>query len=90
MVALGRAAVDDGFLLGGELTAAHELLTQREKELGLKHHRVLPVAVVLLHIHGVDVVGRGGGDVDHLTAQPLDNGPVLRFRVDTNNIVVGS
>ena len=89
MVALGRAAVDDGLLLGGELAAAHELLTQREKELGLEHHRVLPVAVTLLHVHGVDVVGRGGGDIDHLAAQPFNDGPVLRFRVDTNNIVAG-
>ena len=56
-VALGGAAVDDGLLLGGEFPGTHELLTQGQQELGLQHHRVLPVAVALLHVHGVDVVG---------------------------------
>ena len=67
-IALGGAAVDDGLLLGGEFPGSHELLTQGQQKLGLQHHRVLPVAVALLHVHGVDVVGRGGGHLDDLAA----------------------
>ena len=86
-IALGGAAVDDGLLLGGEFPGSHELLTQGQQKLGLQHHRVLPVAVALLHIHGVDVVGRGGGHLDHLAAQPLDEWPVLALRVDDDDVV---
>lgn len=56
-VDLGGAAVDDGFLLGGQAPLAHELLTQGQEELGFQYHRVLSVPVALLHVHGVDVVG---------------------------------
>ena len=35
------------------------------------------------------MVPRGGGDVYHLAAQPFDEGPVLRLRVDYDDIVIG-
>ena len=89
VVDIGGAAVDDGFLFGGQHPVPHELLTQGEKELGLQHNRVLAVPVALLHVHGVDVVGGGGGDVHHLAAQPFDEGPVLAFWVDYDDIVIG-
>ncbi len=84
----GGAAVNDGFLLGGEEPVPHELLTQGEKELRLQHHRVLAVPVALLHVHGVDVVGGGGGDVHHLAAQPFDEGPVLGLRIYDNDVIL--
>ena len=31
----------------------------------------------LLHVHGVDVVGGGSGDIHHFAAQPFDEGPVV-------------
>ena len=34
------------------------------------------------------MVGRGGGHLDHLTAQPLDERPVFGFRVDDNDVVL--
>ena len=89
VVDAGGAAVDDGFLLGGQQPVPHELLTQGQQELGLQHHRVLAVTVALLHVHSVDVVGRGGGDIHHFAAQPFDQGPVLAFRVDYDDIVIG-
>ena len=86
-VALCSAAVDDGLLLGGEFPGSHELLTQGQQKLGLQHHRVLPVTVALLHVHGIDMVGRGGGHLDDLAAQPFDERPVFRFRVDDDDVV---
>ena len=81
VVDIGGAAVDDGFLFGGQHPVPHELLTQGQQKLRLQHHRVLPIAIPLLHVHGVDVVGGGGGDVHHFAAQPFDEGPVLRFGI---------
>ena len=87
-VHLRGAAVDDGFFLGRQLACPNELFTEGEQELGFQHHGVLSVPIALLHIHGVDMVGRGGGDVDDLTAKTFDEGPVLRLRVDHDDIVL--
>ena len=77
LVNVGGAAVDDGFFLGGQHPVPHELLTQGQQELGLQHHRILAVPVPLLHVHGVDVIGGSGGNIDHLAAQPFNEGPVV-------------
>ena len=74
VVDAGGAAVNDGFLFGGQQPVPHELLTQGQQELGLQHHRVLSVPIALLHIHGVDMVGGGGRNADHL---PRDLGKQL-------------
>ena len=87
-VHLRGAAVDDGFFLGRQLACPNELFTEGEQELGFQHHGVLSVPIALLHIHGVDMVGRCGGDVDDLTAQSFDEGAVLRLRVDDDDIVL--
>ena len=81
VVDIGGAAVDDGFLFGGQQPVPHELLTQGQQELGLQHDRIFSVPVALLHVHGVDVVGGGSGDIHHFAAQPFDEGPVLRFGI---------
>ena len=82
------AAIDDGFFLGGELAGADQLLTEGQQELGLQHHGVLPVAVTLFHVHGVDVVPRGCGDIDHLAAQALNQRAIFAFGIDNDDIVV--
>ena len=88
-VHLRGTAVDDGFFLGRQLACPNELFTEGEQELGFQHHGVLSVPITLLHIHGVDMVWRCGGDVDDLTAQPFYQRAVLGFRVDDDNIIVG-
>ena len=35
------------------------------------------------------MVAGGSGDLDHLTAQPFDEGPVLALWVDANDVIVG-
>ena len=86
-VALRRTAVNDGFLLSRQPARANQLLTQGEQELRLEHNGVLSVAVALLHVHGVDVVGRCGGDADDLAAQPLDEWAVFRLWVNDDNVI---
>ena len=66
-----RAAVDDGFLHCTKVVAADELLTQGHNELGFQDDGVCAVAVLPVHIHRIDVGGRGGGDVDDLAAHCL-------------------
>ena len=87
-VHLRGAAVDDGFFLGRQLACPDELFTEGEQKFGFQHHGVLSVPIALLHIHGVDMVGRCGGDVDDLAAQSFDEGAVLRFRIDDDDIVL--
>ena len=87
-VHLGGAAVNDGLFLGRQLARPDELLTEGKQKFRFQHHRILAIAIALLHIHGVDMVGRGGGDVDDLTAKTFDEGPVLRFRIDDDDIVL--
>ena len=82
------AAVNQGFFLGGELPGAHELLTKRQKKLGFQHYGVLAIPVSGFHVHCIDVVGAGSGDMDHLAAQAMDKGMVLPLRVDDYDIVI--
>lgn len=87
-VHLCGAAVDNGFFLGRQLARPDKLFTEGEQELGFQHHGVLSVPIALFHIHGVDMVGGGGGNVDDLAAQSFDEGPVLRLRIDDDDIVL--
>ena len=87
-VHLRGTAVDDGFFLSRQLACPDELLTEGEQKFRFQHHGVLSIPIALLHIHGVDMVGRCGGDVDDLTAQPFDEGAVLRLRIDDDDIVL--
>ena len=87
-VHLRGAAVDDGFFLGRQLACPDELFTEGEQKFGFQHHGVLSIPIALLHIHGVDMVGRCGGDVDDLAAQSFDEGAVLRLRIDDDDIVL--
>lgn len=67
----GGAAVDNGFLLCAEVTAADELLAQGHNKLRLQNNRIRPVAVFLRHIHSVDMILRSSGDMDNLSAERL-------------------
>ncbi len=86
---LSGAAVNDRFLPGRQLSCPDELLTEGQQKLGFQHHGIFPVPIALLHIHGVDVVGRGGGDVDDLAAQPLHQRAVLGFGINDDYVILG-
>ena len=83
-----RTAVDDGFLHCTKVVAADELLTQGHNELGFQDDGVCTVTVLPVHIHRIDVGGRGGGDVDDLAAHCLYKLRILPFGVDDDNICI--
>ena len=68
----GSTAVDNGLLLCAEVAAADELLAQGHNKLGFQDNRIRPVAVLLRHIHSVDVILRSGGNMDYLAAERLN------------------
>ena len=68
-------AVHNGFLhrLQTRLTA-HDQLLEGEDEVAFQCQRVIILGVVEGQVHGIDVLVGGGGNVDHLTAQPPHQG----------------
>ena len=62
------AAVQDGFLLGGNTSGTHQLFEQGEDKLGFLYQRVALIPVCFVHVQGIDVgIGRGRHP-DHLAA----------------------
>ena len=54
--------------------AAHDQLHEGEDEVAFQCQGVIVLRIVEGNVHGVDVLVGGGGNVDHLPAQPLDQG----------------
>ena len=70
--------------------AAHNQLHEGEDEVAFQRQGVIILRVVEGNVHGVDVLVGGGGNVDHLPAQPPDQGRIFVLRVDDGNIVRGN
>ncbi len=70
--------------------AAHNQLHEGEDEVAFQRQGVIILRVVEGYVHGVDVLVGGGGNVDHLPAQPPDQGRILVLRVYNGNIILGN
>ena len=70
--------------------AAHDQLHEGEDEVAFQRQGVIILGVVEGNVHRVDVLVGGGGNVDHLPAQPLDQGRILVLRVYNGNIILGN
>ena len=82
-------AVQDGFLLGGNTSGAHQLLKQGEDELGFLNQRVALIPIGFVHIQRIDVgIGRGRHP-DHLTTQRFRQEAEFGFGVQDEDIVIG-
>ena len=83
------AAVQDGFLLGGNTSGAHQLFEQGEDELGFLNQRVALIPIGFVHVQRIDVgIGRGRHP-DHLSAQRFCQEAEFGFGVQNEDIVIG-
>ena len=83
------AAVQDGFLLGGNTSGAHQLFEQGEDKLGFLNQRVALVPIGFVHVQCIDVgIGRGRHP-DHLTTQRFRQEAKFGFGVQNEDIVIG-
>ena len=57
------------------------------QQVGLEGQRAFIVRIVQVQIHGVDVVGGSGRNLDDLSMQTLHQRCVLRFRVTDDDII---
>ena len=88
-VHLAHTAVNDGTLHRLQaVLAADDQLHQRQDKVGFQRHRVFLVEAQI-NVHRVNVVGAVRGDLDDLSAQPLDKGRVFAHRVNHNDPVTG-
>ena len=82
------AAVNDGTMLRFEIVL-HDLLKQRQDELGLVRQRVFAViSIAFLHVQRVDAYRRRTGNVDHTAAERADHRRKLSLRVEHQHIIV--
>ena len=83
------AAVQDGFLLGGNTAGAHQLFEQGEDKLGFLYQRVALIPIGFVHVQGIDVgIGRGRHP-DHLAAQRFCQEAEFGFGIQNEDIVIG-
>ena len=83
------AAVQDGFLLGGNTAGAHQLFEQGEDKLGFLYQRVALIPIGFVHVQRIDVgIGRGRHP-DHLAAQRFRQEAKFGFGVQDEDIVIG-
>lgn len=76
-----RCSGQDGFLLGGNTSGAHQLFEQGEDELGFLNQRVALIPIGFVHVQRIDVgIGRGRHP-DHLAAQRFRQEAKFRFGV---------
>ena len=67
----------------------HDLLKQRQDELGLVRQRVFAViSIAFLHVQRVDAYRRRTGNVDHTAAERADHRRKLSLRVEHEYIIV--
>ena len=83
------AAVNDCFLHRLEaVLAAHHNVAEGQQEVHLQGKRRFIIRIVQIEVHGINVLLAGGRDFNDLTAQPLDQGIILRLRVCNQNVIV--
>ena len=83
------AAVDDRFFHGlKSLFAAHNQFAQGQNEIGFQGNGIVLLGVIVVDVHGVDILGGGWADFDDLTFQPVHQRGVFAFGVVDDNIIV--
>ena len=84
-----HTAVNHGFFDGLQaVLAAHHQLTQGQQKIRFHGKRAFVIVQVKLDVHGVNVAGRAGGDLDHLPAQPPHQGRVFAHGIDNQNPIL--
>ena len=68
--------------------AAHHQLAQGQQKIRFHGKRAFVIVQVKLDVHGVNVAGRAGGDLDHLPAQPPHQGRVFAHGIDNQNPIL--
>ena len=72
------AAVDDRFFHGlKSLFAAHNQFAQGQNEIGFQGNGIVLLGVIAVDVHGVDILGAGGTDVNNLPMQTLHQRSVI-------------
>ena len=83
------AAVNDGlFHRLQPVLAAHHNVAEGQQEIHLQRQRAFIVRIVQVEVHRIDVLLAGGGNLDNLSLQPVDQGKILRLRVTDNDVVI--
>ena len=83
-------SVDEGLLHRIQTAAsAGRQLAEGQDEVGFQRQWVIILGIVEVQIHGIDKLTAGGGNLDHLPAQTMDQRKVLRLRVTDKDIVLG-
>ena len=67
-----RATVNDRLLLRSEICSSDKLFTKGHNKLGFQNDRVCTVAVILIHIHCIDVIVGSSRNIDYLSAHCID------------------
>ena len=67
-----RATVNDRLLLRYEICSSDKLFTKGHNELGFQNDRVCTVAVILIHIHCIDMIIGSSRNIDDLSAHCID------------------
>ena len=81
--------VNDGLLLCSEICTADKLFAKGHNKLGFQDNRICSVAIVLVHIHCIDMVIRCCGDIDNLATKCIYKMGILPLRVDDDYISIG-
>ena len=82
------ATVNNGLLLCSEICTADKLFAKGHNKLGFQDNRICSVAIVLVHIHCIDMVIRCCGDIDNLATKCIYKMGILPLRVDDDYIGV--
>ena len=89
LIYLPHTAVDYGFLYRLQaVLAAHHDIAEGEQEVHFQRERAFIIAVIQVEVHRIDVLFAGGGNLNDLSLQPLDQGEILRLRVADDDIIV--
>jgi len=67
-----RATVNDRLLLCSEICSADKLFTKGHNKLGFQNDRVCTIAVILIHIHCIDVIVGSSRNIDYFSAHRID------------------
>jgi len=67
-----RTTVNDRLLLCSEICSTDKLFTKGHNELRFQNDRVCTVAVILIHIHCIDVIVRSSRNIDYLSPHRID------------------
>ena len=89
VASLPDTPVNNGlFHRGKAVLAAHNQFAQGEHKIAFQGKGAFVARVVQVQIQGIDVVFRGGRNVDYLPVKPLHQGGVFRFGITDDDVIV--